>query len=112
VFAISKFSADLLDIFDNLERAMQHADASLKESPFYKGIEMTHTAGVKTVARFGIEEMENPIGKIFDTKFHEVVFEQVDPKKPPGTIFYVISKGYMIKDRVLRPYRVGVTKKD
>lgn len=73
---------------------------------------MTHTAGVKTVARFGIEEMENPIGKIFDTKFHEVVFEQVDPKKPPGTIFYVISKGYMIKDRVLRPYRVGVTKKD
>jgi molecular chaperone GrpE len=112
VFAISKFAKDIIEIFDNLERAMSHATEAEKSGNMYKGLELTHSQGLQTLNRFNIKPMEDPVGKKFDTNFHEVVFEQTNPKHDAGTVFHVMRKGYLIKDRLLRTATVGVTKKD
>lgn len=111
VFAISKFSKEILEIFDNLERAMEHAKEDEKESNWYKGLEMTFHQGLSTMKRFDIQPMEDPIGNVFDPKLHEVVFEMEKPDLEVGTITVVLSKGYLINDRVLRAAKVGVSRK-
>jgi molecular chaperone GrpE len=110
-FAISKFSKDILEIVDNLERAIQHAKEADKESNLYKGVEMTLHQALQVFARYNIHQLEDPVGKKFNPNFHEVVFESENDKVEPGTVMYVISKGYTIKERLLRPCNVGVSKK-
>lgn len=111
VFAISKFSKDILEIIDNLERAMLHASEADKQSSLYKGIELTLHQSLQVFARYNIKPLEDPIGKKFNPNFHEVVFESENDKLEPGTVMYVISKGYTIKERLLRPANVGVSKR-
>lgn len=112
VFAVSKFSKDILEIFDNLERAMGHANPSDKDSTLYKGLELTHNQGLQILKRYFVYQMEDPIDKKFDPNFHEVVFESPNKEKASGTVIAVLSKGYLIHDRLLRPSVVGVTRKD
>lgn len=111
-FAVSKFSKEILEIFDNLERAMGHATEGDKATNMYRGLELTHSQGLQVLARFSVQQLENPLGKKFDPNFHEVVFESPNSAKEPGTVMAVLSKGYLIKDRLLRPSTVGVTRKD
>ena len=58
----------------------------------------------------GIEEIEC-INKKFDPNFHQAMLEVEDNTKDPGTVVQEIQKGYIMKDRLLRPSLVGVTKK-
>lgn len=111
-FAVSKFSKEILEIFDNLERAMGHATEADKSTSMYRGLELTHSQGLQVLARFSVRPLEDPLGQKFDPNFHEVVFESPNGAKEPGTVMAVLSKGYLIKDRLLRPSVVGVTRKD
>lgn len=112
VFAISKFSKDILEIIDNLERAIQHASEADKQTNLFKGVEMTLHQSLQVFARYHIKPLDDPVGHKFNPNFHEVVFESENAKLEPGTVMYVISKGYTIKDRLLRPSNVGVSKKN
>ena len=60
--------------------------------------------------KHGIEEIEC-INKKFDPNFHQAMLEVENNAKEPGTVVQEIQKGYMMKDRLLRPSFVGVTKK-
>ena len=111
VFAISKFSKDVLEIIDNLERAVQHSSEADKQTSLYKGVELTLHQTLQVFTRYNIKPLEDAVGKKFDPKFHEVVFESENDKLEPGTVMYVIAKGYSIKDRLLRPAHVGVSKR-
>lgn len=113
-YAIAGFSKDMLDIADNLRRALDAVPEDLLDTePRIKnlvdGIQATERAMLNTFEKNGIQKLE-PLGDVFDPNFHEVMFETPGTGKPAGEIIQVIEVGYTLKDRLLRPARVGVAK--
>lgn len=113
-YAISSFARDLLDFADNFHRALEAFPADLKEADeraanVMTGIESMEKALMSNFEKHGITKIE-PIDVPFDPNFHEVMFETPGTGKPAGMIIQLIEPGYVIKDRLLRPARVGVAK--
>jgi len=117
-FAIQGFVKDLLDVSDNLERALAAVDAeylgSGEESKgftilksLHEGIEMTEKQMLQVLAKNGVERFD-PTGEPFDPNLHEARFEVPVPDKEPGTVVVVTKVGYKLHDRVIRPAEVGV----
>ena len=74
-----------------------------------KGVELTESELSKVLAKFGVTRME-PMGKVFDPAFHQVVQEVEDKSKPAGTVVAELQTGYMINDRILREAMVIVSR--
>jgi molecular chaperone GrpE len=121
-FAIKKFAKSLLDVADNLDRALeavgkddaQHQQQQPKSpefQSFYQGIELTKTGLIKALESNGVTTYCEKPGDVFNPEHHEALMEYLDPTATPGTIGQVIKKGYMLNGRVLRPAEVGVIKK-
>lgn len=115
-FAVSSFAKDMLDIADNLRRALEAVPSDLLESEprlknLVNGIEATERTLLRAFEKHGITRIE-PKEEIFNPNFHEVMFEAPMPGKPAGTIIQVMETGYMLHDRLLRPARVGVVRDD
>lgn len=122
-FAIQKFAKDLLESVDILDIALASVPEAFRNKDscnqqekgqiaeqlvnLYTGISLTDTELQKTLRRYDIH-VENPIDQVFDPHKHEAVFQAPVPDKEPGTIFVVQKKGYLLKNRVLRPAQVGV----
>lgn len=107
VYAISKFAKDLIEIPDNLERAIEVSkDLEGKNNQLYEGVKATRNILLKVLNKYGIQQI-NPKGEKFDPNIHEALFDYEDPKAVPGTVGQVLTVGYMISDRVLRPAKVG-----
>lgn len=115
-YAVSGFAKDLLEVSDNLRRALEAVPSDLLESePRLKnlvdGIEATERTLLRTFEKHGIQKIE-PLDEPFNPNFHEVMFEAPAPGKPAGIIMQVVEPGYLLHDRLIRPARVGVTKDD
>lgn len=115
-FAVSSFARDMLEVADNLGRALDALDKNKIGDDAHiggliAGIEGTQKHLLKTFEKNNITQI-NPIDEPFDPNFHEVMFEAPMPDKRPGTIIQVMDVGYKIHDRLLRPARVGVVKDD
>lgn len=113
-FAISKFAKDLLEVSDNMRRAIDSIPKEqIEENDLIKnivvGIEATEKSMLSVFERNGIKKIEPTEGK-FDPNLHEAMFEAEDPSKQPGEIIQLIEPGFMLNDRLLRPARVGVAK--
>lgn len=111
-FAIADFAKNLLQVADNLQRALDAVageDKSESICSMRKGIELTQTELMKVFNKFNIHKMDI-MGKIFDPNFHQVVQEVEDKSKPAGTVIAEVQTGYMIHDRILREAMVVVTK--
>lgn len=113
-YAITGFSRDLLDVADNLRRALESlpADALTAHEPlkpFIEGVEMTERSLLNAFEKHGIERF-SPEGEKFDHNRHEAMFEAPTDDHPGGTVVQVIQPGYMLRDRLLRAARVGVAK--
>lgn len=113
-YAITAFARDLLDFTDNFRRALGAIPADLKSADerivnVVSGIEAMEKEMLRVLEKHGIKKVE-PTGQPFDANFHEVMFEAPGTGKPAGTIVQVIEPGYVIKDRLLRPARVGIAK--
>ena len=110
------FAAESLSIIDNIDRAILSFknDESLKNNKdLYKvidGIEIVKNDLISIFKKNGIEAIEC-INKKFDPNFHQAMLEVENSTKEPGTVVQEIQKGYMMKDRLLRPSLVGVSKK-
>ena len=110
------FAAESLLLIDNIDRAIVSFknDQSLKNNKdlnkIIDGIEIVKKDLVSIFKKNGIEAIEC-IGKKFDPNFHQAMLEVENNTKQPGTVIQEIQKGYMMKDRLLRPTLVGVTKK-
>jgi molecular chaperone GrpE len=117
-FAIKSFAKSLLDVADNLERALNAVpDAMEKDreshpvlANLYEGIEMTEKGLLKTFEMNGLVKY-GKAGEVFDPNLHEALFEYPDPEKQPGTVGQILKPGFMLNKRVLRPAEVGVIKK-
>lgn len=111
-YAISKFAKDLLEIPDNLDRALEAAKAlEGKGDTLFDGVKATKNILLHVLEKHGIK-MLNPKGEKFDPNMHEALFDYPDPKGTPGTVGTVCTVGYRIGDRVLRPAKVGVVRGD
>lgn len=108
-YAIAGFAKDLLDVADNLRRALDATPEDQKDTPLIQGIEATERAMLACFERNGLQKIAPTEGK-FDANFHEVMFEQPVDGIEPGTIIALLETGYALNDRLLRPARVGVAK--
>tara|TARA_B100000579_G_C22514111_1_gene702947 strand:- start:114 stop:743 length:630 start_codon:yes stop_codon:yes gene_type:complete len=110
------FARETLNLSDNLERAKESLinDESLKNSESLKKtlehLEIIHKDILSIFKKNNIEPI-NSINKKLDPNYHQAMMEIEDDKKEPGTIVQEIQKGFLMKDRLLRPALVGVSKK-
>ena len=110
------FAAESLLLIDNIDRAITSFknDESLKDNKdlnkIIDGIEIVKKDLVSIFKKNGIKAIEC-INKKFDPNFHQSMLEIENNTKEPGTVVQEIQKGYMMKDRLLRPSLVGVAKK-
>lgn len=112
-YAIAKFAREILEVGDNLRRALEAAGDTSDADPAMKtlvdGVEMTEKVLLKALEKNGIEKLE-PLGEKLDPNKHQAVFEMPHPEYPDGHVAQVMQAGYVLKDRLLRPAMVGVTK--
>jgi len=110
------FAKETLNLIDNLERSKQilENDEALKDSEALKKtlehFDIINKDMVSILSKNGITPLDS-IGKKLDPNFHQAMMETEDNQKEPGTIIQEIQKGFMMKDRLLRPSLVGVSKK-
>mmetsp|Transcript_12581 Transcript_12581/g.30011 ORF Transcript_12581/g.30011 Transcript_12581/m.30011 type:complete len:225 (-) Transcript_12581:320-994(-) len=115
-YAVSKFAKELLDVADNLERAAsavtpQQLESNAELRALHEGVDMTQSILQKTFGHYEITKFDS-LGQPFDPNLHEAMFEVPGQDgQEAGTVAHVMNEGYMIKDRVLRPARVGTVKK-
>jgi molecular chaperone GrpE len=107
VYAVGSLARDLLEGIDNLERATEALRATASAG-ITEGLEMVHKQLLAILAKHGVEPIE-ALGKPFDPNEHEALVQQPDAGSPEGTVVGELSKGYKIRDRVLRPSKVAVS---
>ncbi|WP_059120212.1 nucleotide exchange factor GrpE [Vibrio sp. MEBiC08052] len=109
-FALSRFAEELLPVIDNLERAIQAADAENEViKPLLEGVELTHKTFIGTIEKFGLKEI-NPEGEAFNPELHQAMSIQESPDHESNTVMFVMQKGYELNGRVVRPAMVMVAK--
>jgi molecular chaperone GrpE len=110
------FAKEALNLIDNLERSKisLENDESLKNTKALKKtiehLEIINKDMLSILKKNNIEEIKS-INQKLDPNFHQAMMEIEDDKKESGTIVQEIQKGFMIKDRLLRPSLVAVSKK-
>ena len=110
------FAKEALNLVDNLERSKVSLenDESLKNTESLKKtiehLEIINNDMISILKKNNIEEIKS-INQKLDPNFHQAIMEIEDDKKESGTIVQEIQKGFMIKDRLLRPSLVAVSKK-
>jgi molecular chaperone GrpE len=111
-YAIANFARELLQVVDNLRRAIDaganDAEAS-RGDRLLEGVAATERILTQILNRFGVEEL-NALNEPFDPRKHEAVMETDETEQPPGHVAQVLENGYMLRDRLLRPARVVVAK--
>jgi molecular chaperone GrpE len=115
LYGITGFARDVLDIADNLQRALDavplearaNADPGLKA--LIEGVELTERSLLNALEKHGVKKFD-PQGQKFDPNFQQAMFEVPDSSVPSGTVVQVVQAGYTIGERVLRPALVGVAK--
>lgn len=103
---------DLLGSVDNLERAIAHGQSSVEGGDFesvLQGIELVQRELIGSLSKHGVERIEAD-GKPFDPTEHEAMAQIEDESVPAHTIVEVYQVGYKLRDRLLRPARVVVSK--
>jgi len=113
-YAATGFARDILSVSDNLSRALSSIPAELREDEKLKnlvaGIEATGREIDKVFAAHGISRIA-AVGLPLDPNQHQAMIELPSADAEPGTVMQELQAGYMIKDRLLRPAMVAVSKK-
>ncbi|MEO0635229.1 MAG: nucleotide exchange factor GrpE [Pseudomonadota bacterium] len=112
-YAVSNFARDMLEVSDNLGRAVGAVPEEEAENAAVKalveGVEMTDRSMISAMERHGVKRLE-PKGEKFDPNFHQAMFEMPNTEVPHNSVVEVVQTGYSIGSRVLRPAMVGVAK--
>lgn len=108
-YAGSKFARDMLPIYDALKRALDAAGDEQNAAALIEGVELTLRELRNTFAKHGITVISPAVGEAFDPQAHQAMFEAPVPNVPGGGIIQVLSEGFQMHDRLLRPAQVGVS---
>src|SRR6478672_7834541 len=115
LYGITGFARDVLDIADNLQRALDAVPAEARATAdaglasLIEGVELTERSLLSALEKHGVKKFD-PLGQKFDPNFQQAMFEVPDASVPAGTVVQVMQAGYTIGERVLRPALVGVAK--
>lgn len=110
--ALHKYKAqsvltNVLPVLDNFERAMQVNAETEEAKSMMEGMDMIYRSLVESLKSEGLVEIE-AVDKAFDPNFHQAVMTGNDEEKDSGIVLEELQKGYVLKDRVLRPTMVKV----
>src|SRR5476649_2534090 len=114
-YGISGFARDVLDIADNLQRALDAVPAEAKAAAdpglkaLIEGVELTERSLLNTLEKNGVKKFD-PLGEKFDPNFQQAMYEVPDASVPAATVVQVVQAGYTLGERVLRPSLVAVSK--
>ncbi|MCK4536707.1 MAG: nucleotide exchange factor GrpE [Desulfuromonadales bacterium] len=109
-FANDRLLRELIPVLDNLERAVEHAEAGNGGSEgLLEGVDMTINMFRKALEDFGVKPIV-AIGEIFDPNHHQAMGHAETDDCPPNTVSAEFQKGYLLHDRLLRPSLVMVAK--
>ena len=106
-YRAQKLLTDLLPVLDNFERALQVEVSSEEAISLYKGIEMVYKTLVDATEKEGLNVIA-AAGEVFDPNVHQAVMQEQDSELEPGVVVRELQKGYILKERVLRPAMVSV----
>ena len=107
-YRIQSFAKEVLPVIDNLERALSQDLQSEEAQNFKKGIEMTYSALKKALEDEGVMEVD-VLDKPFDANVAQAIMLEKVEGKDPGIVIEVLQKGYILKDRILRPAMVKIS---
>jgi molecular chaperone GrpE len=109
-YGAEKIISQLLPVVDNLERALQAADADLEGvKPVLEGVELTLKGFVEALSKSNVEIVD-PHGEPFDPEAHQAMSMIENPDVEPNSVVAVMQKGYRLNGRLLRPAMVIVSK--
>lgn len=107
-YASSKLITELLPIIDNFDRAIAAAGDSPEIESFAKGVSMIFRQFEGVLKAEGLEAME-AVGQQFNPEFHQAIMQVESDEHEEGIVVEEVQKGYMLKDKVLRPAMVKVS---
>lgn len=105
----SKLARDLLPVYDNLLRALDVAPDNDAAKALVEGVELTLRELQNIFERHGMTLVDPQPGDRFDPQLHQAMFEAPVPDTRAGDIIQVMTKGFRLHDRLLRPAQVGVS---
>lgn len=106
-YRIQSFAKEILPVIDNLERALK-SEVHESDESFKKGIEMTYNQLIAALKNEGVEEIDC-LNKPFDPNLEQAIMQEKAEGVESGIVIEVLQKGYMLKDRILRPAMVKVS---
>jgi molecular chaperone GrpE len=110
-YGSTRLARDLLPVYDNLRRAIVAVPDDLRASAsaLLEGVDLTLRELTNVMTRHGVKPIAPAIGDQFDAQTMEAMFEAALPGTKSGQIIQVMSEGFLLHDRLLRPAQVGVS---
>lgn len=108
-FANESLIKDLLPVVDNLELAVSHAREQENTTALLEGVENVLKGFLQVITKYGVTAIESQ-GAAFDPAFHNAVMQQEDDSVEDQTVIQELQKGYLLKNRLLRPSMVMVAR--
>lgn len=107
----TRISRDLLPVYDNLKRALDAAsdDTRTQAAALIEGVELTLRELTNVMTKHGVKPVCPAVGEQFDPQLHQAMFEAPVPGTKAGQIIQVMTEGFTLHDRLLRPAQVGVS---
>jgi molecular chaperone GrpE len=107
-YASMKLVGQLLPVVDNFGRAIEAAKAGGDVESFSKGVDMIFRQLEQVLEQEGLKAME-AVGQPFNPEFHQAIMQVESEEHEEGIVIEEVQKGYMLKDKVLRPAMVKVS---
>ena len=108
--AVRDLILDLLPELDNFDRALKLTDTSNDIAKFVEGIKLIEVQLFKVLGKYGVKSIDTT-GKAFDPNIHEAIMEEENNEMPNHTIISEFQRGFLLKERVVRPAKVKVSKR-
>ncbi len=108
-YAAESVLADLLPTLDNLDLALEHGRKVEACKDVVMGVDMTRKMFLDALKQHGLEAIGSA-GEEFNPEFHEAVGEESTSDMAPGHVFSLLQRGYKLRERLLRPAKVVVSK--
>lgn len=102
---------ELLPFIDNLERAMEQGRATHNADDLLAGVELIYKGLINALEKFSVTPLPS-IGQVFDPNVHEALAMEASDEVEPNSVLREFEKGYMYKDKLIRPAKVVVAKKN
>jgi molecular chaperone GrpE len=107
----TRLARDLLPVYDNLNRAIQAIpeESRAASAALIEGVELTLRELTNVMTKHGVTPVSPAVGDVFDPQLHQAMFEAPLPGTKAGQIIQVMTEGFLLHDRLLRPAQVGVS---